>query len=479
MNATRAALRLALTHQESATELAATVRRLAATIPEPVSDAVAAAQQRVRTAPPEEMAAAARELLAALDAMAGAAGATVLIIDDDEAMRQLLGDLLRGPGRTVLSAATAVQAEQLIAAQPPNLILLDLMLGDIDGRNLLVQFREQPATATVPVIVLSGRIGDAVQAECLALGAAACLAKPFAPAQVLAAVSAQLDQHTAAPPDLLATAGNRAALVSAFAGAVRTAAADNPPCLAMLDVDNLAALNAARGMAAGDALLRRLLGLLRAATPAPVAISRWTDSAVLLLYAAGPLAAVAAAIAGVRQRLATDPPPPPTFSAGVVPVTVAELPLAADAAARCLEAAKSHGRNCTVTPESCSIGQRQRVLLADDDPLFVALISHRLQREGMTVDQVADGQAALQAVAHERYDLILLDVQMPVKDGLQVLRELRARPDCTGVPVIILTGLSAEHDLSRGLELGANDYLTKPFSPTELVTRARRLLRRK
>jgi DNA-binding response OmpR family regulator len=116
-----------------------------------------------------------------------------------------------------------------------------------------------------------------------------------------------------------------------------------------------------------------------------------------------------------------------------------------------------------------------RVLVADDDPKQAHLIRSYLERDGYAVAVVHDGRAAIEQARQRRPDLLILDVMMPRVDGLDVCRILRAESQ---VPILMLTARSTEDDLLLGLDLGADDFLTKPYSPRELVARVRALLRR-
>ncbi|MGP4045922.1 response regulator transcription factor [Streptomyces sp. 2A115] len=115
------------------------------------------------------------------------------------------------------------------------------------------------------------------------------------------------------------------------------------------------------------------------------------------------------------------------------------------------------------------------VVLADDDPKQADLIRRYLEREGHSVGVVHDGRAALDAIRRRMPDLVVLDWMMPRTDGLDVCRVLRRESD---VPVLMLTARTEEDDLLLALDLGADDYMTKPFSPRELTARVRTLLRR-
>lgn len=118
----------------------------------------------------------------------------------------------------------------------------------------------------------------------------------------------------------------------------------------------------------------------------------------------------------------------------------------------------------------------QRVLVVDDDPTVSEVVCRYLQRAGLAVDLAADGLAALELFARHRPDLVVLDLMLPGVDGLEVCRQLRQRS--AGLPVVMLTALGEEADRILGLQLGADDYVTKPFSPKELVLRVQSVLRR-
>jgi DNA-binding response OmpR family regulator len=115
------------------------------------------------------------------------------------------------------------------------------------------------------------------------------------------------------------------------------------------------------------------------------------------------------------------------------------------------------------------------ILVVEDEPTIVEVVVRYLQREGFRTITAGDGESALQAVARERPDLLVLDLMLPGLDGLEVLRRLRANG---AIPVVMLTARGEEIDRVVGLELGADDYLTKPFSPRELVARVKAVLRR-
>jgi len=123
--------------------------------------------------------------------------------------------------------------------------------------------------------------------------------------------------------------------------------------------------------------------------------------------------------------------------------------------------------------------QNTRVLVVDDEQDIAGLIKHGLEKRGdLDVEIVLTGDAALKSVTEQTPDLIILDLNLPVLSGLEVCRILRSRPTTQQVPIIMLTARTTESDRVTGLDVGADDYITKPFSLRELAARVRAVLRR-
>ena len=122
---------------------------------------------------------------------------------------------------------------------------------------------------------------------------------------------------------------------------------------------------------------------------------------------------------------------------------------------------------------------RPLVLVADDDPDILALVSFRLARAGYEVVEASDGEQALQAAVERRPDLAILDVMMPKLTGYDVTRRIREDEATRRMPVILLTARVQEADVAQGFETGADDYLKKPFSPQELRARVQAILGRR
>jgi two-component system phosphate regulon response regulator PhoB len=118
------------------------------------------------------------------------------------------------------------------------------------------------------------------------------------------------------------------------------------------------------------------------------------------------------------------------------------------------------------------------ILVVEDEPALVTLLRYNFEAAGYEVATAPDGDEALMAIAERRPDLVVLDWMLPSISGLEVCRQIRRKPETRDVPVIMLTARGEEADRVRGLDSGADDYVTKPFSPAELVARVRAVLRR-
>lgn len=116
---------------------------------------------------------------------------------------------------------------------------------------------------------------------------------------------------------------------------------------------------------------------------------------------------------------------------------------------------------------------KPRILIVEDHPLIAELVETRLRIEGMTPTKCGGGREAIAALAGDSFDAVILDIMMPDVDGYEVLRSIRGTPSTATLPVIFLTAKSAPADIEKGLALGANHYITKPFSGQDLMRKLR------
>ena len=454
--------------------------------------AVAAAARHVEEASSRELPDRLEALLSALRrALEGSRSlrSGILIIEDNEESAGLLKAVLDGPDRDLHVARTAAEAETILSEREISLILLDLILPDMDGRNLLGKLRERVSTATVPVIVVTVKGTDQIRAECLALGADEFMIKPIDHDRLKERVIGCLRQESGVTSELrldaLTGLPNRAAFIELFRR-IRCLSVEKrePLCLALVDFDRFKAVNDQHGRKLGDQILRRAMALIGLTLRGSDLLTRWaSDRFVVLLPNTnrdGAGRALQKALAALRSedfltgggssvRL--------TMSGGFVQICKDMILEDAMAEAeRYLHLAKEAGRN-RIHSDGSLASSEKRILVAEDDELMRMLIKHLLELEGHEVIVHADGAAALEAVQQMPVSMIMTDVRMPRMDGFELVARLRALPSFAKVPIVMITSMGNEEDIVRGFEYGADDYVLKPFCNQDLIARTRRLLR--
>ena len=468
-------------------------RLLLAAAPTRAHPSIGSAAAALEAAADSDVAARCDELVSTLQQASGAAATDtaqvlILVVEDDAVSQAIMQRVLSTPSRRVVCASTIAAARVLLNTERLDLVIIDLVLPDGDGRNFLVQLREDPQTAGIPTMVVSALNNAQVRTECYALGCDAYVDKPVEIDVLVAATTSLLEQaaRTArdARRDPSTRLPNRAGTREAFAR--MTAARGRPPsAVAMLDLDGFRAVNELLGSAGGDAALTAFAELARQMLRESDVIGRWGGEEFVVLMPDTDDDAAAGMVRALRKQLQTfvvSPQHPElrlSFTAGIASSpdggTFDDALAEAD---RLLYDGKATSRGSVVT----SRGHRQiasrTVLLAEDDPVIAALVRHRLSRDGFDVVHAANGNDALALAEQGRIALMILDVNMPGLSGLALLERLRKHVAFQRTPIMMLTSMGNESDIARALALGADDYVVKPFSPVELLARVRRLIAR-
>ncbi len=472
-----AALEHALLQLESgASSAEETVRQLAHTLkgsgssygfPE-VSFAAGVAER----APSGELWSKGWELVRILKAItAGVQTNSIVVIEDDPLVSHFIATELSGCPQRLIHLSTLGEATRYLStSQTPALVLLDLFLPDGDGRTLLHLLRDDEATADVPVVVMSAASSDMRNREVAELSATAFLSKPFQAGELRSLIDdllgSPMDQRVSARVEL--TDGYRQTCQAAGAASVACVLPEQhgPGGSRTTDLDERAT--------------EPIIQLLREHLGPHSSVGVW-ETAEIVAVSADPPDVLIKQLDDARYAYRNSPRPAgshtvTSFSAAVVAESggASLVDVCARAQRLALEVHEASGDAVVMVDR---IEHARRVLLAEDDTLTAALIIHRLEREGYEVEHHSNGASALDAADDPDFGLVVLDVQMPGADGFEVLQRIRSNPALNHVPVVMLTAVGGERDVVRGFELGADDYILKPFSPAELTARLKRFTR--
>lgn len=414
--------------------------------------------------------------------------AGILIVDDDAVLREILQRRLAGPNRYLYTANTVVEAEHILADQDVALVLLDLQLGDGDGRELLLKWRSI-LPLSIPIIVLTANRGPQVEAECLALGADGFFKKPVDYAMLSTLVAAKLQQSfevaRQSALDPLTGLPNRAAFQRVFARMAQLAKRyQEPLSVALMDIDRFKSINDLYGHPTGDRVMCRLAKTLSQALRGSDLVCRWGGDEFAVLFPKAGLEEAHSALQKAQEALRKErfessghPDFHVTFSGGIALArdlsTIEQVMGRAD---HFLYLAKQTGRDRVLTEADCLTAVKKNILLVEDDDTSAAILEHHLGRYGFNILRAKEGREALRIISETPVALLTLDVQMSGMNGFEFLKELRRTPGISNIPVIILTWDADRRHMVQGFKLGADDYILKPFSVAEIHARIQRLI---
>ena len=407
----------------------------------------------------------------------------ILVIEDDPEIQHILSVILDDQGREVVVSGGAADARRELETGDLDLVILDLVLPDADGRTLLAELRAARATAAVPVVVTSVRATPEIRQECYALGADAFVEKPFDPVELQADIGARLERQAAA---------ERAALSDPVTGLLNRAGLeavcgdlDDEYGIGVIQLDGFAERSERWGWDKAERIVREVAEALRGTVPEHATVGRLGGADFALLAPGADLASVSLlaeeALKIVRELRPGELGPdetPLTATIGVVAADPGDpFEESLDTARQRIFQARAEAGD-HVASEGAVPASDSRVLVAEDDEVSATILLHRLEKEGLDVVRFDNGQDAYEEALREPPTLVILDVKMPGLDGFEVLDRLRRDHRFSSIPIIMLTSMGQEADIVRAFRLGADDYVLKPFSPTELSARVRRLLTR-
>jgi DNA-binding response OmpR family regulator len=389
----------------------------------------------------------------ATDATRAGQPARILLVEDDQEQRRTAAAGLRAAGYRVVTAESGLEAVDTARLDPPDLILLDVDLPDLDGMAVCRRLKLEPALSSVPVIFCTARAGLMDRMAGLTLGADDYITKPYVPAELLIRIKRLVSRPAPAPPAPALVGGLLP--YDLFATTARAALAKGPASLLLVRVA-AAALEGLGARCNEDLRRRDILG-------------RVDDTHLVLLAPDLSPSAGRAAMQAIIDRA------PAITGTAIGVADASSVPAGTDALDAMLAQADLSVAAERVAQSGGQTG-RVTVLLSEDDPDVLHIIDARLRAAGYRTVLALDGQQTLDVLARETPAVVLLDLMMPKLTGFDVLMKLRERAGARP-RVIVVSARGRDEDVTRAFELGADDYVTKPFNPEELMARIARLVR--
>ena len=395
-----------------------------------------------------------------------AVGALVMLVTGDTELASRMTADLQGSAYRVTQTGNGHRALLVARSERPDVILLDVDLaGEMDGHGVCRRLKSDPALAAIPVVLVASHASTSDRMAGFALGADDYLTKPVQTIEMLLRVRWILTRPTneRQPPP---RAGGGLLTYDAFVAAAREVLHQGAAALGVVRVSH-AQMSSMAALFSDDLRRKDLLG-------------RYTDTQLMVLMPGATAGVASRRIGGVldiARAAGIDMACAGVTASGLSAERFIE-PLLAQAESA-LSAAQVQGEPLVVhgSATGATAGvKRATVLIVDDDPDVVHIIDARLKAAGLQTIVVFDGQQALHQAETSAPSVMVLELMLPKRSGFDVLARLRELPE-PRPKVIVVSSRSREEDVMRAFELGADDYLTKPFSPQELLARIGRLLR--
>ncbi|WP_201714091.1 GGDEF domain-containing response regulator [Rossellomorea arthrocnemi] len=424
----------------------------------------------------------------------------VLLIDDDTSFLMYMKEELEKIGWYVVPIANPDKAVMSYYDVKPDCAIIDIYMDGTNGFEVLDFFKKKLKQQFIPTIMVSVENSKKVRMKSYQMGADDFIAKPFELDEFIVRVKRQMERKKQMEElvliDELTRVYNRKYLSQAYAQVQSdwTRRGDSY-CVAVLDLDHFKGVNDRYGHLMGDRVLKEFASHLKSETRIQDTVFRFGGEEFIILFPHTSIKEACTLVDDIRKRFSqlvfqADPDFSCTFSAGVAEIADPTKPFNTwlTLADHALYEAKSSGRNLVKLDGKAREHTPHKMLkiaIVDDDPIIRTVmrdIVSKLPSEQHTqydIHTFKDGAAFIGSDWHEENPcLVILDGVMPKMDGLEVLEQLRSRSDSDRYKVLMLTSRKSERDISRSLQLGADDYMTKPFKLLELEARLGQMLKR-
>lgn len=412
----------------------------------------------------------------------------VMVVDDDVQLLNYLESVLKNEGFQVYITSNPNDALDFIKQEAIDLAIIDIVMPEKSGFDMFNDLTE--INKELPIVFLTGVGTPHVRNEALSLGAANILKKPVDVDELLAQIKGVLKKtqvkNTSHHVDDLTGAYTRKRFSKQFEQAKDKYLSEGVVfSVAFLDLDYFKAINDTYGHLFGDKVLVEFTQTIREYLNEKGEIFRFGGDEFLVIFQNVKSDEAKEIIEEIRADIQSKPfltaqndQVTLSFSAGIAEFddkseTKTTLLEKADKA---LYMAKENGKNQTYIRERDASILKDKILVVDDEPLLRNIIETRLGYLGYTIDHASDGQVALDKMAESRYDLILLDLMLPKVTGIDVLKQIKNRQFNDDQKIIILSGNRNESIKIEALQLGADDFLEKPFSLNVLEHKIKKIM---
>lgn len=422
----------------------------------------------------------------------------VLLVDSDKSLRHTLSKLLTSNGYKVDQADSKDRMRKVISKNMPDLIVLDTdIAGKSDG--LCSDIMTDPDTQGIPVIFLVKKTDSETERSTFNVAGDDFLLKPFDIKDLLIRVQAQFKRVESnaktADYDELTQLFSRSYFLTKLKLELNSAHRINRIfCIAMIDLDNFKQINDNYNHSTGNFVLKHFSFFLQDNLRKADLLARYSGKEFILIIKDIKLKQAYDIINRLRKHAEikefedkeTNFATKITFSAGIAeyPKDGEDVLELIQNSEKALYKAKTMGKNrVEILTEDDTVydpdEKKKRILVVDDDLDIIKLIKAKLQQDNFSVLEAYNGKEAIELTKKFNPDLIVMDIVMPVMDGLEACRILKKDHSTRFIPLILLSGKSSEEDITKGFDLGADDYINKPFSPDELMARVKRYIYKK
>lgn len=413
----------------------------------------------------------------------------MLVFDTDPDTASVLAEHLPHNDAEVLFASTVEGARVLLAESPAAIIVCNPSIAGKASWRFCSQLGEHASRTGMPMVAVKRAEDSPVDVEMYLLGFDVVLGPPVQRNELVALVRSQLrkvaQQRRSALHDPVTGRPGTSLFQEAYQRAASLAAREREPVsIVLLHVDDLDRLRLDAGAEGADATLRTIADAAADTLRQSDLLARGSGDVFLMLLPNTNAAGAARVVEKIhdrlerRQLLGGEAGVVPTLSAGIAGATPQlAFEEVVEAAVRELRPLRGAIESALAASDSPAPARAHRIMLAEDDALTASIIRHRLERLGHEVMHVPDGGAVMRLAPESDISLLILDVKLPYVDGFEALRRLRSMRAMRNLPIMMVTSMGNEEDVAHGFELGADDYLVKPFSPIELQARIQRLLR--